>query len=236
MLRSPRGGLRIHPGVHPPRRRARPGGRRLRLQRSYRGRQLQLSLTSGGGGGRGGGGHHTTTYFNNTCHWDLFGNLTGSVSGAPTAPKPISSVNGLTIYARNAKGDTTGVDGARGFVNTAHAQYAWVSPGGYVFLNNQKPVNLTLTVRSVGDFPWSLYRATATANLAMASVKSTTCARSGVRSGVECAIVVTYDPSGIPGGDNPYTAYDHLSVSLVSNSGQAPVFAESIEAPISPAD
>jgi len=188
-------------------------------------------------GGRG--GHSHTTYFNQTCTWDLHGNLLAIKQGAPTAPRPISTSNGLTIYARNAGGDTTGLDASHypdiGFVNTPSAQYGWLSPsGGHVFPPNQQKIEITLSLQSEGDFPLAVKKIVPSAALAKASVKSTTCAPAPVPRGKACTVVITYDPSVIPGGDDPYTAYDRLTVGIVSNSGQAPVFSESIEVPISP--
>jgi hypothetical protein len=140
-------------------------------------------------------------------------------------------------YARNAAGDATGVDPAHGggFVNTPSSQYEWGSAsGGYVFLQNQNPTSLTLTLKSVGDFPLVVEKIEPSAALAKASVKSSTCLGAPVKSGGSCAIVITYDPRGLPPGDDPYTAYDKLTAAIVSNSGQAPDFSETIEVPVAP--
>ena len=183
-------------------------------------------------GGRG--GHSTTTYYNQTCTWDLHGNLVKVVTGAPSVPTPLSSVNGLTIYARDKSGDTTGYDATHreGFVDERSAQYINLNPsGGYAFLGNQQPVPITLQFQSVGDIAL-LVKSVAITSTAKVTVKSSTCA--SVPVGASCTIVLTYDPSGIPGGDDPYTLYDHISVSLVSNSGLTPVFTETVEVPIAP--
>ncbi len=192
---------------------------------------------TGSGSGRGGGYHAHTTYYNQTCSWDLYGNLLSIAQGAPTAPAPLSTGGGLTIYARNADGDTTGVDtahGDTGFVNTPSGQYAWVTAPSYVSLGNQKPANITLTLRSIGDRPLIVSRIDPAVRLAKASVRSTTCERAPVKPGATCTITVTYDPRGLPPGDDPYTAYDTLTVGIVSNSGQAPDFSESIEVAVAP--
>jgi hypothetical protein len=178
-----------------------------------------------------------TTHFYQGCTWDLHGNLLSIVQGEPIAPTPISSVNGLTIYAKDAKGDTTGVDTAvrGGFVNTPSAQFTWLTAsGGYVFLSNQQPIDVTLNIQNVGDLALIVRKIVPTVYYAKVSVKSSTCTAAPVASGASCTIVITYDPSAIPGGDDPYTAYDHLTVGLVSNSGQSSTFGESIEVPIAP--
>ncbi len=192
-------------------------------------------IVSGGSGKGGGGGGHTTYYYQ-TCTWDLHGNLLGIVAGAPTPPTPLSTAGGIVVYAQDAQGDTTGFDTTRNlaFVNTASAQYAWVTQPTYVFLPNQKPKNLTLTIQSVGDFPLVVSGIDPVAALAKASVKSTTCQPAPVPPGQTCKIVVTYDPSRLPRGDDPYTAYDTLTVGIVANSGQAPDFSESVEVPVAP--
>jgi hypothetical protein len=189
------------------------------------------------GSGRGGGYHHYTVYYNHTCTWDLRGNLLTTVDGAPTAPTPISSVNGITIYAKDAKGDTTGVDANLhiGFVNSKSAQYAFTTPsGGYLFLSNQQPVNITLQIQSTGDIPLKM-SSISSYSTAKITIASTTCKPTGgVVPGASCTLVLKYDPSAIPGGDDPYTLYDHISVSLVSNAGIAQAFTETVEVPIAP--
>ncbi len=190
------------------------------------------------GSGRGGGYHHYTTYFNQTCYWDLHGTLLSIAQGAPTAPTPISVADGVTVYARSANGYTTGYDANRGaaFVVLPSAQYTWLTQsGGYQFLSDQRKVDITLSLQSIGDLALAVKKITPSANLGKATVKSTTCAPAAHPTGATCTIVVTYDPSGIPGGDDPYTAYDQLTVGITSNSGQAPNFTETLEVPISPA-
>ena len=191
-----------------------------------------------GGSGRGGGYHSHTTYYDQTCTWDLYGNLLGTAQGRPVVPTTLSTGGGLTIYARNAQGDVTGSDSASfiGFVNTPSAQYSWITQPNYVFLPDQQPLQITLTLQSRGDYPLIVGKIDPSALLAKALVKSTTCQAAPVAQGASCIIVITYDPSGIPGGDDPYTAYDTMTVGIVSNSGQAPDFSEPIEVPVSPAN
>jgi hypothetical protein len=193
--------------------------------------------TETSGSGRGGGYHNTKTYYNQTCGWDLYGNLLTIAQGAPTAPTPLSTAGGLIVYAQNAQGDTTGVDTAHantGFVNTPSGQYAWTTQPTYVSLPSQKPVIIKLTLRSEGDLPLVVTKIDPIAQLAKASVRRNDCMMAPVKPGASCAILITYDPRGLPPGDDPYTAYDRLTVGIVSNSGQAPDFAESIEVPVAP--
>ena len=49
------------------------------------------------GSGRGGGYRNTKTYYNQTCTWDLYGNLLSVAQGAPTAPQPLSTGGGLIV-------------------------------------------------------------------------------------------------------------------------------------------
>jgi hypothetical protein len=189
------------------------------------------------GSGRGGGYHNVKTYYNQTCGWDLYGNLLSVAQGAPTAPAPLSTAGGLIVYAQNVQGDTTGVDTAQGnigFVNTLSAQYAWSTQPTTMFLPNQKPVTIKLTLRSEGDFPLVVTKINPAAQLSRASVRWTTCMKAPVKPGASCAALITYDPRGLPLGDDPYTAYDTLTVGIVSNSGQAPDFSESIEVSVAP--
>jgi hypothetical protein len=160
------------------------------------------------------------------------------VTGAPATPPVLSNTNGIVVYAQDAKGDFTGVDttaGNLGFINHPSAEYVWSTPsGGYQFLTSQQPVQVTVTLQSVGDTPLVIGKILPTANLAKVSVASTTCPKAGVPVGAACTVTITYDPSGIPGGDNPYTAYDTMTVTLKSNSGLIPVFSERFETPIAP--
>lgn len=192
-------------------------------------------VVTGGGSGRGGGYHSHTTYYNQTCTWDQFGNLLSVVPGAPSVPAPLSTSGSVTTYARNKLGDTTGTDSAHvpaGFVNTPSAQFAWVTQPSNVFLPNQNSTTVTLTLTSEGDFPLVVSKIEPMAQLAKTSVRSTTC-KKPVKPGSTCSIVITYDPRGLLQGDDPYTAYDRLTVGIVSNSGQTSDFSESVEVAVS---
>ncbi len=179
-----------------------------------------------------------TTHYYQKCTWDLKGNLLSVLPGEPPAPAPISSVGGLTIYANDGKGDTAGTDTAvgGGFVNHPSAQYSWLTPGGgYVFRSDQAKFDISLILQNVGDLPLAINKFTPTSSYAKMTVKSATCSKlAPVAPGGTCTVVITYDPSAVPGGDNPYTAYDHISVGVTSNSGFAPLFSETVEVYIAP--
>ena len=181
-------------------------------------------------GGRG--GHTITTYFNQTCTWDRGGTLVSEVSGAPNLPNPLSTVGGVTTYAIDTNGEYTGYDANRnvGFINRLSPQYVFnTASGGFLFLQKQKPVSITLSVQSVGDYPLQVSGVT-TASGAIIKMTSNGCVN--VPVGGACAVVLQYDPTNIVKGDNPYTYYDHISVSLTSNSGLAYTFTETVETPI----
>jgi hypothetical protein len=185
----------------------------------------------------GRGCHPSYTYYYQGCTWDLYGNLLGVTAGQPPMPTPISTAGGVIVYAENPQGGTTGVDTTRGnlpFVNTISAQYAWVASPSVYFLSADKPYNIALQIQSIGDLPLAITNVAATASLGQISVKSTTCELASVKAGKTCRLVLKYDPTKIPRGDDPYTAYDHITVGLVSNSGLAPTTSATVETPIPP--
>src|SRR4051794_9878972 len=51
------------------------------------------------GSGKGGGYHTTTTYFNQTCTWDLSGNLLTVTAGAPAVPPVLFIIGTRTAYS-----------------------------------------------------------------------------------------------------------------------------------------
>lgn len=188
--------------------------------------------TQSSGSGRGGGYHSTKTYYNQTCTWDLFGNLLSLVPGAPTAPTPLSTSGGLTIYAQDAAGDRTGIDANRanaGFVNTLAAQYEWVTASATQFLPSPTPLNMRLTITNAGDLPLVVTGFDLSAQLGKVSLRRTSCQKNPIPSGKSCNVDILYDPRKIARGDDPYTAYDSFTIGIVSNSGQAPDFTESVE-------
>jgi len=110
------------------------------------------------GSGRGGGYRTITTHYDQTCTWDLYGNLLTVTPGAPVVPAPLS-VNGTqTVYAANAQGVFTGSDSAlpfHGFVYTPGSHFSWLTPNPYTVLS-QTVYTVTATLKSDGDMPLSI--------------------------------------------------------------------------------
>ncbi len=179
-----------------------------------------------GGSGRGGGYHVSRTDYKQTCAWDLAGNLLGITPGEPAAPPPLYTKGSLTVYARNAKGDFTGIDAANefgGFVNTPGAHYSWETANAYAVLRQQL-YTFTATLVSDGDVALRIATAEASALQGRAAVKSTTCI-GNIPRGAACGVTVAYDPTRLrsPTG----LAYDTLTISVISDSAQANDFVQS---------
>jgi hypothetical protein len=178
------------------------------------------------GSGKGGGYHTITTYYNQTCTWDLFGNLLSITQGAPAVPVPLR-VNGTeTIYADNGNGEYTGSDtkpGYAGFVNTPGSHYTWVTSNAYGVLQ-QIVYTMTVTLVSDGDLPLNISAAETSALQAKATVQSTTCGGQ-ITVGATCSVTVTYDPTKLRSATG--LAYDTLTVGVISDSGPASAFIQS---------
>jgi len=155
-----------------------------------------------------------------TCTWDLYGALLGTVAGAPAIPPPIATKGTQTIYARRSAHLYTGSDSDLtygGFVFHWGAHYDWQTPNTYMVLP-QQPYSFTATLISNGDIPLDVTAVTATTMLTKARVviDSTTC-NGLIAVGSTCAVTVTYDdhklssPTGL--------AYDALTIHLTSNAG-----------------
>lgn len=178
------------------------------------------------GSGRGGGYHTVTTYYNQTCTWDLYGNLLTITPGLPVAPPPVSVTSTQTIYATDPSGVYTGTDSTvpgRGFVYTPGAHYTWLTSNAYAVLQQQTPYTFTITLKSDGDLPLTVFGAQASAVAAQATVNSTTCS-GAIPVGSTCSVTVTYDPSALrsPTG----LAYDTLDVKVLTDAGQAHDFVQ----------
>jgi hypothetical protein len=178
------------------------------------------------GSGKGGGYHTITTYYNQTCTWDLYGNLLSVVAGAPVAPASLYTIGTQTIYATNANGVTTGTDTTlpqRGFVNTPGSHYTWTTSNAYQVLQS-KVYSFTITLLGDGDLPLTVTASEASAIRAKGSVSSTTCT-GVIPVGGTCSITVTYDPTRIRSATG--LAYDTLSVGVISDAGQIHDFVQS---------
>ena len=179
--------------------------------------------------GSGRGARGSTTYYNQTCTWDLYGNLLGITQGAPAVPAPMY-VNGTqTVYGTGANGVYTGSDTAlpmpnQGFVNTPGSHYTWLTPNAYKVIH-QVPHSLTVTLSSDGDVPLNISDVAVSALHGKATLTGGTCTGE-IAVGATCAGTVTYDPSSLC---SPPTglSYDTLNISVTSDDGQATEFIQS---------
>src|SRR5882762_9260688 len=178
------------------------------------------------GSGRGGGYRTITTHHDQTCTWDLYGNLLTVMPGAPVVPAPLS-VNGTqTVYAANAQGVFTGSDSAlpfHGFVYTPGSHFSWLTPNPYTVLS-QTVYTVTATLKSDGDMPLSISSVQASALRGIVAVSSNTCTGQ-IPVGSTCAVTVTYDPTRLRSATG--LAYDTLDISVISDAGQVRDFVQS---------
>lgn len=173
-----------------------------------------------GGSGRGGGYHSTTTNYDQTCTWDLYGNLLSVAQGAPPVPAPLAYQGTETIYATTLTGSSTGTDSklpAGGFVDTPGPHYSWT--GGRSFeLIRQGLTNINATLESDGQGPLTISAVEPGALHGTASLVSTTCSGE-LAVGSKCTVTVSYDPSNICSAS--HLGYDSVHISVTSDSGQA---------------
>jgi hypothetical protein len=178
------------------------------------------------GSGKGGGYRTFTTHYNQTCTWDLYGNLLNVRAGAPLVPAPLS-VNGTeTIYALKPGGGYTGADTTlkyRGFVFTNGSHYSWKTSNAYAVLK-QTPYTFTATLVSDGDIPLTVARADVSALQGLAAVNGTNCTRQ-IQVGATCDVTIAYDPTRLRSATG--LAYDTLTIALITNSKQAYDFVQS---------
>src|SRR5260370_33903739 len=169
------------------------------------------------GSGRGGGYHTTTTQYDQTCTWDLTGNLICVTRGAQVAPSPLSDSGTRTIYASNGS-STTGSDSAllpnHGYVDTPSAHYTW---GPFTAPTGPAAQTVTLTLASDGDLPLDIAAVSETTVLATSRMVSTNCVGE-LAPGSGCSIVISYDPSRLayPTG----LMYDTLTGPVQPNARQ----------------
>ena len=188
------------------------------------------------GSGKGGGYHTTTTYYNQTCTWDLFGNLVSIAAGAPTAPTPLYTNGTQTVYAMNSSGGTTGSDSAlapnHGFVSTLGSHYTWTTSNAYMVLNTT-PYTFTATLVSDGDIPLNISGADVSAKLAATKIVSTTCVGT-IAVGASCSVTLTYDATKVRTSSG--LAYDTLTLGVLSDAGQSTDFVQSYTVVVKLAD
>ncbi len=177
--------------------------------------------TVSSGSGKGGGYRTTTTYHNQTCTWDLTGNLVSVVAGAPATP-PFLYIDGTkTVYAFNGT-SKAGSDSAlapnHGFVDTPSPHYTWAP---FTAPTGPAAQNVALTLISDGDMPLDITAVSETTALARSQMVATTCV-AVLAPGSSCLIAIHYDPSRLayPTG----LMYDTLTVTVDSNSTQTAEF------------
>jgi uncharacterized repeat protein (TIGR03803 family) len=165
------------------------------------------------------------TNYDQTCTWDLFGNLLTVAPGAPVVPPPLA-VNGTqTIYASNGNGVFTGADSAQplgGFVSTPGPAYAWITPNARLVLQ-QALYTFTATLQSDGTGPLNISSVQASAFNGTATLSSTTCVGQ-LPVGSTCAVTVNYDPTNLFSVSG--LAFDTLTISVVSDAGVAQNFVQ----------
>ena len=174
------------------------------------------------GSGKGGGYHTTTTYYNQTCTWDLTGNLLSVAAGAPVVPAPLYTSGTQTVYATNGL-STTGSDTGlpfRGFVNTPGSHYSWVTSNAYTVLQ-QMVYTITVTLASDGDLPLNISAVDTSVLNANVTVTGNTCVGL-IPVGSSCSVTVVYDPTKLRSATG--LAYDTLNIGVTSDAGQAPAF------------
>uniref|UniRef100_Q01U41 Uncharacterized protein n=1 Tax=Solibacter usitatus (strain Ellin6076) TaxID=234267 RepID=Q01U41_SOLUE len=178
------------------------------------------------GSGKGGGYHTVTTYYNQTCTWDLYGNLLSMAQGAPAAPTPLYKNGTQTVYALDGSGRYTGTDSNLpygGFVNTPGSHYTWQTSNAYMVLT-QSLYTFTAVMVSDGDLPLNVASVGASALAGKATVNSTNCVGQ-TPVGSTCSITVTYDPTKLSSATG--LAYDTLTIAVTSDAGQGHNFVQS---------
>lgn len=178
------------------------------------------------GSGRGGGYHNVTTYYNQTCTWDLYGNLLSVAQGAPAIPAPLLVSGTKTIYAAKGNGEYSGTDTnlpQQGFVFTAGSHYTWLTSNAYAVLQ-QKLNFFTIALRSDGDVPLHISSVDVSALVAPTAVVGTNCI-GAVAIGGTCGITVAYNPKKLTSPTG--LAYDTLTVGVISDAGQPSNFVQS---------
>ncbi len=219
-----------------------PGGRNpVVAGYSFKGSEVvgncSYSITTSGGGR---GGRSSTTYYYQTCTWDLYGNLLSVAKGAPATPTPLYSKGTETVYAVNATGEYAGSDSSlapnTGFVFTPAAEYTWDTPNGYAY-PPQGAYTFSITLTSDGEHPLTISTVdVSTVRGGVATVNSSTCTGHVIAPGATCSVTVTFDSSRMCSPNGSGYAYDTLTVTPVSNAGQAREWVQSYTIAVKPCD
>jgi hypothetical protein len=187
-----------------------------------------------GSSGRSGGNHGKVQIHEQTCRWDLYGNLLRVTPGAPAVPSPIQINGTMTVYATNAKGGSTGRDtkmAGGGFVNTLGSHYSWViSDAHAVILQKQTGYSSVIMLKSDGDAALDIRGLDAGSLRGWAAVETTTCSGQ-IQPDATCSITIRFDLSKLSSTGGLF--YDTLTIKLKSDAGVARDFIQSytIEVP-----
>ena len=157
-----------------------------------------------------------------TCTWDLYGNLLGTAAGAPQAPLPLYESGTEIVYATNGT-STAGHDvGNFGFVDTPSVHYTWQTPSGGSAVIADVPTLVSATLLSDGDFDLNFASASATASAGSATVDA---CPATVPVGSTCTVTIVYDPTAIACTLSPYGyEYPSIDLSLVTDAVPAQDF------------
>jgi len=172
--------------------------------------------------GKGGGYFSKVQLHEQTCRWDLYGNLLRVTPGPPAIPPILYTKGTLTVYAANAKGGFTGSDSkirGGGFVNTPGSHYSWLlSDESAVIPQQQSVYSFVIMLKSDGDAPLEITALDASSLKGRAALETTNCS-GRIEPDATCSITIKYDPSKLtsPSG----LAYDTLRISLKSDAGAA---------------
>jgi hypothetical protein len=173
--------------------------------------------TISGGSGKGG---TTKRSYDQTCTWDIYGNLLGVADGAPVVPPALEIKGTETIYATNPAGDFTGSDSKpaeHGFVNTPGAHYKWLTPNTDGVIARGVYTHV-VTLKSDGDVPVNITAVTASALHGTVTLTKTDCV-GAIKVGSKCSVTLKYDVRAVTSTTD--LVYDTVRVDLTSNAGEA---------------
>lgn len=174
--------------------------------------------TVSGGSGKGGGGGHTLKHYDQTCMWDMHGNLLSVTPGAPVVPQPLYITGTQTVYAVAASGNVTGSDSKlsdRGYVTAPDGHYTWLTPTNNAAIP-QTVYDFVAQLKSDGDVPVDISAVVPSALHGKATLTGTTCIGQ-IKVGAMCSINVRYDPTLLTGTDG--LAFDTIRIDLTSDAG-----------------
>src|SRR5271157_34224 len=181
---------------------------------------------SGGGSGKGGGGGHSVKHYDQTCTWDMNGNLLSVAPGAPVVPSPLYTTGTQTVYALGANGLVTGSDSklpGHGFVSSPGGHYTWLTPMTTAVIR-QSVYNIEATLKSDGDVPVDISAVVPNALNGKVTLVSTTCTAGPIKVGDTCDIQVAYDPTLLAGSN--WLAYDTVRIDLTSDAAASHDFVQ----------